>query len=204
MRIIAKIFVIVAICLWAVGAFALLATYIGTRLIPTGYDYVSVFDMAGNQWIMPAWITAIAAIAAGFVLCCVLKAKENANWIPLVLGVVGAAAALIVALELKSALPVKVGTQYLDQGLTAWRLIWRHFTPVPAGVLVAVAAWLNRTSSRDERIYAENEAYKEHYDLSGDAVFADSTIGLETYAEDFGIPKPKRKLKRSLRKKVQK
>lgn len=204
MRIVAKICVITAIVLWVVAAFALLMTWLGTHILPAGYDYVSVFDKEGNQWIMPAWDVAMGATGVAIALCMSYKKKENLNWIPLMLGVVGAIVALVVALELKNALPVSVGTHYLKKGLTPWRLIWRHFTPVAAGVLAAVAAWLNRAATRDERICAENEAYKEHYDLSGDAIFADSTIELETYAQDFSIPRPARKLKRSLRKKMQK
>ncbi len=199
-----KVCVIVAILLWVVAAFALLMTWLGTRFVPMGYDYVSVFDVAGNQWLLPAWSAAVAAVAVGIGLCILLKKRENANHIPFILALVGAVLALIVALELKSALPVKVGTQYSSQGITAWRLIWRHLTPVAAGALTAVAAWISRTANRAARIQAENDAYKEHYDLSGDPLFADgqpSTIGLETYAEDFGVKRPARKLKRSLRKK---
>ena len=204
MRTVAKICVITAIVLWAVAAFALLMAWLGTHFVPAGYDYVSIFDQEGNRWIMPAWDAALGAVGVAIALCMSFKKKENRNWIPLILGVVGAAVAVAVALELKSALPVSVGTHYLKQGLTPWRLIWRHLTPAIAGVLAAVAAWLNRAATRDERICAENEAYKEHYDLSGDPIFADSTIELETYAQDFSIPRPTRKLKRSLRKKMQK
>lgn len=199
-----KICVISAIVLWVIAVFALLMTWLGTRFVPVGYDYVSVFDVAGNEWLLPVWSAAIAAVAVGIGLCILLKKRENANHVPFILALVGGILALIVALELKSALPVKVGTQYSSQGITAWRLIWRHLTPVAAGLLTAIAAWISRTANRAARIQAENDAYKEHYDLSGDPLFADgqpSTIGLETYAEDFGVKRPARKLKRSLRKK---
>ena len=203
MRKVAKILRILAIALWAVAAFALLMTWLGTRLLPTGYTYESVFDQAGRIWLMPAWDVALGLVAFGIVLGSHFKKKEKLNWIPLLLAVAGAIVAAAVALELKDALPEKVGTQYASQGLTAWRLIWRHFSPVAAGVLAAVAARLSHSATRDERILAENEAYKEHYDLSGDPIFAESesTLGLETYAEDFGVKKPAHRLKRSLRKK---
>lgn len=206
MRTVAKICVITAIVLWVVAAFALLMTWLGTRFVPAEYDYVSIFDTEGNEWLMGAWDVAMGATAVAIALSMYFKQKESLNWIPLILGVAGAAVGLAVALELKSALPVQVGTQYVKQGITVWRLIWRHLTPVAAGALAAIAAWLNRAATRDERIIAENEAYKEHYDLSGDPIFteSESTIGLESYAEDFGIKKPARKLKRSLRKKMQK
>lgn len=207
MRKASKICIITAILLWAVAAFALLMTWLGTRFVPAGYAYESIFDVAGNQWLMPAWWASLGLAAVSVVLCMCLKKKEAANWIPLLLALAGAVAGLVVALELKSALPEKVGTQYASQGLSAWRLIWRHFTPVVAGLLAAAAARLNHAATRAERIIAENEAYKEHYDLSGDPLFADSdpsTIGLDTYAEDFGIKKPTHRLKRSLRKKKSK
>ncbi len=206
MRKVAKICVITAILLWAVALFALFMTWLGTRFVPVGYTYESIFDKEGNAWLMPTWGAALGIVAAGAILCITLKKKENANWIPLILAVAGAVVGLVVALELKSALPAKAGTAYDVQGLSTWRLIWRHFTPVMAGALTAIAAWLNRAATRDERILAENEAYKEHYDLSGDPVFAESesTIGLDTYAEDFGIKRPTHRLKRSLRRKKNK
>ena len=203
MRKTTKILLIVAILLWAVAAFALLMTWLGVRFVPAGYTYESVFDQVGRQWLMPVWDVALGLVAFGIALAMGLKNKEKLNWIPLLLSVAGAILALIVALELKDALPAKVGTQYASQGLTAWRLIWRHLSPVAAGILAAVAARLSHSATRDERILAENEAYKEHYDLSGDPIFAESesTLGLETYAEDFGVKKPAHRLKRSLRKK---
>lgn len=204
MRKASKICIIAAILLWAVALFALLMTWLGVRFVPAGYGYVSIFDIEGNEWMMDAWDVALGAVAIGISLCMAFKKRENANWIPLILAVVGAVVALVVALELKSALPAKVGTAYDVQGLTAWRLIWRHFSPVIAGGLTAVAAYLNCTATRDERILAENEAYKEHYDLSGDPLFTDSgasTIGLDSYAEDFGVKKPTHRLKKSLRRK---
>ena len=207
MRNASKICVITAIVLWVVAAFALLMTWIGTQFLPAGYAYESVFDKAGNQWIMPAWDVSLGLVAFGISLCIGLKKKEKINWLPLLLGVAGAIVGLVVALELKSALPAKVGIHYTSQGLTAWRLIWRHFTPVIAGLLAALAAHWNRIASRDERILAENEAYKEHYDLSGDPIFAESesTIGLDSYAEDFSVKKkPAHRLKRSLRNKKKK
>lgn len=204
MRKASAICTIAAGVLWAVALFALLMTLLGTHFVPVGYTYVSIFQVAGNGWILPAWGASLVVVLVSAVLCRVLKKKEALNWLSLLLSLAGAAVALVVALEIKGALPEKVGVQYASQGISAWRLIWRHLTPVFAGVLVAVAARLNHVASRDERILAENEAYREHYDLSGDPLFADkevSTIGLDTYAEDFGVKKPARKLKRSLRRK---
>lgn len=196
---------VVAILLWAVALFALLIAALGMLLIPMGEGHVTVFDMEGNQWLMPCWILSVVGLAVAGGLRIALKNKEMLNLLPLLLAVAAAVVGLIVALALRTALPAHVGTQYASQGITAWRLIWRHLTPVMAGVFIALSAWLNRLASRNERLRAENDAYKEHYDLSGAPLFSDgdkSTIGLDTYGEEFGIQKPARKLKRSLRHKV--
>lgn len=207
MRKAATILRIVALALFIVALAAMLLTVLGIRYVPAGYNYVSIFDVEGNEWLLPTWGVALGLVAVALLLCRLLCKKENSNWIPLLIAAGGAILALVVALEIKGALPSKVGVQYPTEGITAWRLIWRHLTPVFAGALVAVAAWFNRVCTRDERILAENEAYKEHYDLSGDPLFAeggDSTIGLEEYAEDFGVKKPARRLKRSLRQRKKK
>ena len=201
-----KISFVLGILIWLVALFALVIVILATTLIPAGYNYVSIFQEEGNGWLLPVWIASMVALLAAFILCKVFKKQENLSLIPLSIGLLAGVAALVVALELKNLLPVQVGLQYDEQGINDWRLVWRHLTPVAAGLFVAVSAWLNRRVCRDERIAAENAAYTDHYDLSGDPVFSDgdSTIGLDTYAEDFGIKKPGHRLKRSLRRKKNK
>lgn len=201
-----KICFALGILFWLVALFALVIVILATTLIPAGYNYVSIFQKEGNGWLMPVWIASVAVLLIAFILCKVFKKQEKLSLIPMVVGLVAAVAALVVALDLKGLLPVQVGLQYDEQGLTAWRLIWRHLTPVAAGLLAAVSAWLNRRICRDERIAAENAAYTDHYDLSGDPVFSDgeSTLGLDAYAEEFGVKKPGHRLKRSLRRKKNK
>lgn len=205
MRNASKFCFVIAVLLWAVALFALLIAVLGTLLIPMGEGYVSVFETEGNQWLMPCWILSVVGLAVAGGLCIALKNKERLNLLPLLLAVAAAVVGLIVALAMRDALPERVGTQYASQGITAWRLIWRHLTPVIAGVFLALSAWLNRLANRNERLRAESDAYKEHYDLSGAPLFSDgdkSTIGLDTYGEEPGNKKPARKLKRSLRHKA--
>ena len=108
------------------------------------------------------------------------------------LGLIGAALALVVALTLRDAFPVQAGSNvsiHNEQGLPDWKLIYRHLSSVFAGVLTAIAAGLNHTACRNQRIRRENEQYESVYDLGGDPLFA-----------DMDKPKLKRSQKDALRK----
>lgn len=203
MRTVAKVCMITAIVLLAVAlVFQSFALYAVTNL--TVKD-----ELASNEWLVPLWIASLILLPVALVLGILFKKKERLPLAPLIMAAVGALFALIVALALWNALPSQVNLNSLNQiqGLTPWRLVYRHLTSMIAGLLIVIACHLNGKATRDERIQAENEAYKEHYNLTDTkAVFKDeeSTIGLNTYAEEFSQKAPKRRLKRSLRDKMRK
>lgn len=197
MRTFAKVSNIIAIVLLAVAfLFQSMAIYAVTTR-------ETVKELAENQWLIPVWIAALVLLPVSLVLGMLFKKKERINLLPLLLAAAGSLFSLLVALALWNALPSQVNLNSINQiqGLTVWRLIYRHLSSVAAGVFIMVACHLNGKASRDERIQRENDAYKEHYDLSGKVLFKDeeSTIGLNQYGEDFGEKKPARRLKRSQR-----
>lgn len=203
MRTVAKICMITAIILLTVAlVFQCFALYAITHFTVNE-------ELAGNGWLVPLWLASLILLPVSLVLGMLFKQKERLPLIPLLMGAVGALFSLMVALALWNALPSQVNLNSLNQiqGLTPWRLVYRHLTSVAAGLLIVVACHLNGKSTREERIQKENEAYKEHYNLTDTkAVFKDeeSTLGLNTYAEEFGEKAPKRRLKRSLREKMRK
>lgn len=203
MRTVSKVCTIIAIVLLSVALlFQSMALYAITHR-----DVVT--ELAENQWLTPAWITSLVLLPVSLVLTMLLKKKERMNLLPLLMAAVGTVLALMVAIALRNALPTQVNMNSINQtqGLTVWRLVYRHLTSVAAGVFIMIACHLNGKATRDERIQAENDAYKEHFDLSETgAVFKDeeSTIGLNRYAEEFGEKAPTRRLKRSLRDKLRK
>ena len=156
-----------------------------------------------NSWLIPLWLVALVTLPVAAILCKVLQEKPQALLLPLVLGVAGTVLSLIVALALKEGLPVRVNDLGQMQGLTAWKLTYRHLSSVVAGVLVVLSSVLHMMGCREDRIRRENEAYKSVYNLGGTPLFKDdSTLDLEPTEE---LPtKPARKLKRSLRHKQQK
>lgn len=162
---------IAALILWAVGALALVLVVSSQLFLPGN---AQVFGDTGRGWLLPAWIGAMAVLLAALILAKKLYKNEKYNLLAFILGLVGAAVALVVALELKGLLPEKVGLVYETQGISTWKLIWRHLTPVGAGVLVAVVAWIHRADARRARIAAENDSYKSVYDLPDEPVFRDA------------------------------
>lgn len=197
MRTFAKVSNIIAIVLLAVALlFQSMAIYAVTTR-------ETVKELAENQWLIPVWIASLVLLILALVLGMLFKKKERINLLPLLLAAAGTLFSLLVAMALWNALPSQVNLNSINQiqGLTVWRLIYRHLSSVAAGLFIMVACHLNGKASRDERIQRENDAYKEHYDLSGKVLFKDeeSTIGLSQYGEDFGEKKPARRLKRSQR-----
>ncbi len=144
---------------------------------------------AKMPWLVPVWGGMLVLLIAVFVL--LLKLSERHPWPPIILigALVGAVAALIVALALRDALPHHINVAGEAQGLTTWRLLYRHISSVLVGVLIAAEAGVKWGLCRRERRLAEAAA----------ADPAESTIGLDTFGgDDSAYAKPK-KLKRSLR-----
>ena len=156
-----------------------------------------------TTWLLPCWIVSLALIPIAAVLNVILKKKENWPLLALVAAAAGTVLALMVALALKDALPVKAGNSVsigYEQGLDTWKLIYRHLSSVFAGGLLMIAAAINHGVSRNDRIRLENEQYVDRYDLSGEPLFSDkgeSTIGLDSYAESITVGPKNRKMKRS-------
>ena len=159
---------------------------------------------ADNPWLVPVWAVALGLLPVGFILTIVLREKGNWLIIPLVLSLVGALLALIAALALKDGLSPQINGLGNTQGLTAWKLWYRHLSSVVSGGLSTVAAVLHLFACRSDRRRREEEGYKPIYNLGGKAVFKDanSTIGLETFADESDPTA--RPMKRSVRRALQK
>lgn len=148
--------------------------------------------MEENGWLIPVLIVALVLLIAAAITNTVFKKNEKWTALPIALGLIGAALALVVALTLRDAFPVQAGSNvsiHNEQGLSDWKLIYRHLSSVFAGVLTAIAAGMHRIACRGDRIRRENEQYESVYDLSGDPLFTDTEK-----------PKMKRSKKNALRK----
>ena len=138
-----------------------------------------------TPWLIPLWVVSLMLIPTGTILCALGKKREKLSLVSAIIAIVGAVLGLIVALELRDALPTQVGNNVsinFEQGLDSWKLTYRHLSSVFAGVLVAICGFVNSSINRQERIRLENEQYVDQYELP------------ETTTEE----KP-RKLKRSMR-----
>lgn len=140
-------------------------------------------------WLVPVWGGMLPLLIVAFVL--LLKLGDRHPWPPIILigALIGAIAALIVALALRDALPHHISASGETQGLTTWRLLYRHISSVLVGVLIAAEAGIQWGFCHRERRKAQ-AAVNDH---------STSTIGLDSFAgDDSAYDKPK-KLKRSLK-----
>ncbi len=184
---------------WVAGILLVISTAFQLLALIGGVLLSNNTIQEDTPWLVPAWIAALAALLLSFVLLRILAHRGRWPLLPLILAAVGALLALIVAMALKNAFPAQLDADGGTQGLTTWRLVYRHYSSVAVGVCTAIAALLQMLLNRSEQRRREEEEYKPAYDLSGGALFKDeSTIGLEEYA---GGEKPEspRKRKRSLR-----
>lgn len=147
--------------------------------------------------LIPTWIATTILVFGAVVLGKVWKNKEKQSLIPMVMGIVGAALALIVALTLRAALPLQAANSNVStngmQGLSDWKLFWRHYSVVGVGLVAAVVSFWHFKSVRNERIRKENESYQEHFVLDGDPLFAD---------EEKAAPAKSKKLSKKQRKEL--
>ena len=127
--------------------------------------------------LIPSWILAVVLIVAAVVLCKVWKKNEKKSLIPMACAIVGTALAVIVALTLRAALQVQVANSNVSQsylqGLTGWKLFWRHYSLAIVAFITAIVSFVHFKRLRSERIRVENEGYTEHFAIDGDAIFGD-------------------------------
>lgn len=184
---------------WIAGILLVISTAFQLLALVGGVLLSNNTIQKDSPWLVPTWIAALAALFLGFVLLRILAYRGRWPLLPLILAAVGALLALIVAMALKNAFPAQIDAGGGTQGLTTWRLIYRHYSSVVVGVFTALAALLQIRLNQQAKRRREEEEYKPAYDLSGEALFKDSsTIGLEKYAGGEE-PEAPRKRKRSLR-----
>ena len=145
---------------------------IGVTAGPAIFGSSAPIKLQEAKGLIPTWIGAIYLIGMSVLLCKVWKKKEKLSLIPMVLGIVGAAMALVVALTLRAALPLQVANSNVSyggvQGLNGWRLFWRHYSLAIVGAVSALISFLHYKSLRNARIRKENEAYQETFNFDKD------------------------------------
>lgn len=182
MRIAVKIFhVVVGILLTLSTVFQLLAMLAGV-VFNANNDLLNKIP-----WLVPVWCAMLALLIAAFVL--VVKKGAQHPWQPILLvaALIGALTALVVAFTLRDALPDHLNVSGATQGLTTWKLLYRHLSSSLVGALVAAEAgvqWILYARARRRTVTADTDP-------------AQSTIGLDFFGGDEAA-QPK-KLKRSLR-----
>lgn len=152
----------------------------------------SVTELTERPWLIPLWITAVCVITASLALCKTWKTNEKLSLIPVALGIVGAAMAVVVALTLQGALPEQVAATNISksglQGLNAWKLLFRHYSLAIVSGVTAIVAFVHFKNERDDRIRKENESYVDRFTPDADPT-------MET-------PAPRKKLSKKQRKEL--
>lgn len=172
----------------------------GILLVPaTLFQLLALFGVLQNEalneergWLLPAWVLTLALPPLVAVLLATLGKRRGWPTVCAVGALAAAVAALAVLLALREAFPPQMAVDGSTQGLTAWRLCYRHGTSLLAAVLLGVAAgtqwWENRRVHRAAMAALQAATAEE------------STLGLGDYGvvADGAAEKPHR-LKRSLR-----
>lgn len=171
------------------GVLLVLSTAFQLLAMFSGVLFNQYNDLAEQlPWLVPVWCVTLALLIAAYVL--VVKRGAKYPWPPILMigALVGAVAAFVVAITLRDALPDQVIVSGEIQGLTTWRLLYRHMSSVLVGLLVALTAVLHWIVYRVERRKAQAA-----FDPTA------STIGLDSFGGDNSTYQKPKKLKRSLR-----
>lgn len=116
------------------------------------------------------------------------------RYIGIIVATVAAAIMLVVALDLGRTFPTSVGVGDTDVGLSTWKIIWRHIGIAIIPVFM-LSAWLSERYA--DKVDLQRREDKPGYNLSGNAIFKD--VDSDNYTQP-----QQRKLKRSLRKRLEK
>ena len=129
--------------------------------------------------LIPTWIIMVLMVSGSVVLCKMWKQQEKKLLIPLILGLAGGVLALLVALTLRAALPLQIADTNVSQsglqGLSGWKLFWRHLTPIGIGIGSAIVSFIHFRKLRSERISIEDESYQDNFALEADILSAEPT-----------------------------
>lgn len=179
--------IVLKICHIVIGALLSISTAFQLLAMFGGVLFNKWNNLATTiPWLVPVWAVMLLLLIAAYVL--LVKKGSRYPWQPILLAaaLVGAVAALVVAITLRDALPEHLNVTGNTQGLTPWRLMYRHMSSVLVGLLIAVEAGVRWILYCHAQRRAQNDA----------ADSAASTIGLDNFAGDDTYAKPK-KLKRS-------
>ncbi len=166
-------------------------------VVSTAFQLLAMFSVIAKSdllttmpWLVPVWAAMLVLLIAAFVL--LVKKGDTMPWPPIILAgaLVAAVAAFVIAITLRDAFPDHLDINGETQGLTNWRMMYRHMSSALGGALTAIIAGVRWALCRLEARLAA--------DAAADRVT--STIGLDAYAGDENATAPRRK-KRSLRKK---
>ncbi len=129
--------------------------------------------------LIPTWIIMVLMVSGSVVLSKMWKQQEKKLLIPLILGLAGGVLALLVALTLRAALPLQIADTNVSQsglqGLSGWKLFWRHLTPIGIGIGSAIVSFIHFRKLRSERISREDESYQDNFALEADILSAEPT-----------------------------
>ena len=108
-------------------------------------------DSAFNT--MPIVVATVLMVVAVVLFCVLPRGKI----VPLLMAVAAAVLFVVIAVNIKAVFTVRLSTDGSDLGITSWRLVYRHLSPVLVPILL-FPVWLNYHLDRQlQKAYAEKE-----------------------------------------------
>ena len=96
--------------------------------------------------------------------------------IPLIAAAAAGVLLIFVTIDLGNTFPPSIGADGSDVGLTAWRLVYRHYSMVLTPLCMAVAYFTGRAADKAEQARF-NASYRSQYHFDGAPLFRDEDSG---------------------------
>ena len=125
--------------------------------------------VSGVYNLVPMLIGVIVMLLAVVLFTALPKGKL----VPLIASVLAGILLACVTIDLGNTFPPSVGADGSDVGLTAWRLVYRHYSMLLTPVCMAVAYFTSRAADKTEQARF-NQSYRSQYHFDGAPVFHDS------------------------------
>ena len=161
-------------------------------VISTLFQGLAMFGIARNSEfsIIPMLVATFVMVAAAILYFALPKGKL----FPLLMAVGAAVLFIIVAILLAKEFPVRLGIDGSDQGLTPWRLVYRHLSPLLVPLFLTPLYIEYRAECKAAAARAHEEAPDSYFNL------LDKDFKLSRLEDESTIPPPKHTLSERLRK----
>ncbi len=165
-------------------------------VVTTAFQVVAVFSIAGGNAATKYDYRPLVVATVLMVLCVVTFAVlPRGKMVPLAFAAVLGVFFVVLAVQMTRVFPVYAGADGTDHGITLWRAMYRHMSPLLLPLCMFPVWWEHHTDRLAEKAAREETPPESYFELLDSAYVMKSLP-----EEDTAAPRPKRSVRHRNRK----